>query len=248
MAKRRGYGTLVSYNVPPYGRAGLYLELASLKDLVNEYRQAESSSTSRKELRDAIFASCEKAGITSDVPLESFDNSISNASIQTVSDEDFDLWVATISIYLVELEERLFSSGLHTLGSKPTDKELMSYLNAYFKDKLSEDEIGNVIAAFRRDNESTFVAHDEWLQNLMAWLQEFPKNFMGEDGSLSKDIQTNDVMVDDKMKEASDIVALLSKNTEELDSVINALDGGYVLPAPGGDLLRDGTSGEFYTF
>lgn len=36
VAKRRGYGTIVSYNVPPYGRAGLYKELASLRELVRE--------------------------------------------------------------------------------------------------------------------------------------------------------------------------------------------------------------------
>lgn len=34
IAKRRGYGTIVSYNVPPYGRAGLYKQLAELKALV----------------------------------------------------------------------------------------------------------------------------------------------------------------------------------------------------------------------
>jgi magnesium chelatase subunit H len=34
IAKRRGYGTVVSYNVPPYGRAGLYKQLAELKALL----------------------------------------------------------------------------------------------------------------------------------------------------------------------------------------------------------------------
>lgn len=34
IAKRRGYGTIVSYNVPPYGRAGLYKQLAELKALL----------------------------------------------------------------------------------------------------------------------------------------------------------------------------------------------------------------------
>ena len=36
VAKRRGYGTIVSYNVPPYGRAGLYKELANLRELVRD--------------------------------------------------------------------------------------------------------------------------------------------------------------------------------------------------------------------
>eukprot|EP00804_Cyclotella_cryptica_P016326 CCRYP_009901-RA/>CCRYP_009901-RA protein AED:0.09 eAED:0.09 QI:132/1/1/1/0.94/0.88/18/1271/1454 len=241
LAKRRGYGTLVSYNVPPYGRAGLYLELANLKDLVNEYRTAETSSSSRKELRDAIFASCEKAGITSDVPLSSFDNSHADASIQSVSDEAFDLWVSSVATYLVELEERLFSSGLHTLGSKPTEKELCSYLNAYFKDKLSEDEIEDVIASVQRHSVSR-ATHDAWWHSVLSWLHEFPQNFMGEVTPSAGNTNIVDSTKGDSKREAADIVTLLSKNTEELDSVINALNGGYVLPAPGGDLLRDGTS------
>jgi len=32
LAKRRGYGVLISHNVPPYGRAGLYKELMSLRE------------------------------------------------------------------------------------------------------------------------------------------------------------------------------------------------------------------------
>ncbi|XQQ06140.1 MAG: magnesium chelatase subunit H [Leptolyngbya sp. IPPAS B-1204] len=39
LAKRRGYGTLISYNVPPYGRAGLYKELVALRELISEYRE-----------------------------------------------------------------------------------------------------------------------------------------------------------------------------------------------------------------
>lgn len=42
------------------------------------------------------------------------------------------------------------------------------------------------------------------------------------------------------LQEAVTIRDLLARNTEELDSVLKAMDGQYVLPAPGGDLLRDG--------
>ena len=34
-----GYGTIISHNVPPYGRAGLYKQLAALRELVNEFRE-----------------------------------------------------------------------------------------------------------------------------------------------------------------------------------------------------------------
>ena len=134
LAKRRGYGTLVSYNVPPYGRAGLYLELASLKDLVNEYRSGDSAE-SRADLRESISAQCERTGLTSDITPPGDD----------ADDKSFDDYVTSLSNYLVELEERLFSSGLHTLGDAPTDSELASYLNAYFADRLNDVEVEDVI-------------------------------------------------------------------------------------------------------
>ena len=231
LAKRRGYATLVSYNVPPYGRAGLYLELASLKDLVNEYREVLTSS-SRSDLREAILASCEKTGITSDVALQDID----------LSDDEFDSWVTTVSNYLVELEQRLFSSGLHTLGAAPTDDELVSYLNAYFDERLKDEEIRYVIDEWH-DRED--FKEKEPTTNFLSWLQSFADSFSEKSTqSSSEQVETGPGMSDKELlkHEAFSIVELLKKNVEEIDSVVNALNGGYVLPAPGGDLLRDGTS------
>ena len=239
LAKRRGYGTLVSYNVPPYGRAGLYLELANLKDLVTEYRSGEVASlASRSDLRETIMASVERTGIASDVELP-------KESVDDMSNEEFDDWIATVSNYLVELEARLFSSGLHTLGAHPTDDELASYLNAYFDDRLSEDEIKQVIASWHEETEkSTENVSDT--PNFLSWLQTFAANFMGEDEMKSADdtaaIDADATDKDLLTNEAKNIVKLLGKNVEEIDAVITALDGGFVKPCPGGDLLRDGTS------
>ena len=44
------------------------------------------------------------------------------------------------------------------------------------------------------------------------------------------------------MEEATSIVRLLARSTEEIDSLVQGLAGGYIRPAPGGDLLRDGPS------
>src|SRR5262249_50674419 len=44
IAKRRSYAELISYLTPPIENAGLYKELAMLKDLVLAYRQAEAES------------------------------------------------------------------------------------------------------------------------------------------------------------------------------------------------------------
>ncbi|HEX8847868.1 MAG TPA: cobaltochelatase subunit CobN [Pyrinomonadaceae bacterium] len=55
IAKRRSYAELISYLTPPIENAGLYKELASLKELLTAYRQA----TGERE-RERLFATIEE--------------------------------------------------------------------------------------------------------------------------------------------------------------------------------------------
>ena len=55
IAKRRSYAELISYLTPPIENAGLYRELATLKELVSSYRQ----STNEPE-RARLFVSIEE--------------------------------------------------------------------------------------------------------------------------------------------------------------------------------------------
>ena len=54
------------------------------------------------------------------------------------------------------------------------------------------------------------------------------------------EVSTSGRSVEDRVREAVDIRDLLRRNTEEADGVVRALNGEYVLPEAGGDLLRDG--------
>ena len=45
---------------------------------------------------------------------------------------------------------------------------------------------------------------------------------------------------DDSLGEAQKLKSALHQSTEELSSLVTGLDGGYVAPKPGGDVLRDG--------
>ena len=51
--------------VPPYARAGLYKQLATLKDLVREFREDYIKNAS---LRPVIAAQMEQAGLYEDLP------------------------------------------------------------------------------------------------------------------------------------------------------------------------------------
>lgn len=59
IAKRRSYAELVSYLTPPIESAGLYKDLASLKELLTAYRQATGESE-----REQLFATIEETSRT----------------------------------------------------------------------------------------------------------------------------------------------------------------------------------------
>jgi magnesium chelatase subunit H len=109
LAKRRGYGTIVSYNVPPYGRAGLYLELATLRELVDEYRSVSAQNGPDKHLCQTVLDAARRCGMLNDV---SFPGSPTDLPASCIADGVFDEWIVRLSGHLNMLQERLFSSGL----------------------------------------------------------------------------------------------------------------------------------------
>jgi magnesium chelatase subunit H len=68
LAKRRGYGVIVSHNVPPYGRAGLYRELIALRDLIAEYREDPERNAA---LCEGILKQVSDSGLDADCPAPS---------------------------------------------------------------------------------------------------------------------------------------------------------------------------------
>ena len=209
----------------------LLAELANLKDLISEYRDTGSTDV---DLGAAIWNSVQKSGISSDVPLF-FDPEDKNSVVKSadlpvdLEPRVFNDWIAQLADYLVVLQERLFSSGLHVLGESPSDDALTSYLEAYFGDKLSVDEARSVVSRWRLKEEE---------ERSKKPLGYFVKYVVDMFNSSDKSEAEESSIADD----AFHIVSLLSATTEEMDSVVKALDGGYVPAAPGGDLLRDGPS------
>lgn len=195
----------------------------------------------------------------SDIPEEVFDNGV------------FEKWVVSLSDYLGVVQERLFSSGLRyeshlqflrltsfcgrVLGAKPKEKDIDSYLEAYFGERLSHSDREAVVQNALFSNKKKEGA-GPW-----AALASFWSNLI--------DDKSSELPVEElqhgELEEARSIAALLLKSTEELDGVLSGLDGGYIKPAPGGgecavvlvrvrlnlnrqtssswlDLLRDGPS------
>ncbi|KAG5190772.1 CobN/Magnesium chelatase-domain-containing protein [Tribonema minus] len=204
LAKRRGYGTIVSHNVPPYSRAGLYKELLSLKELIFEYRESPASNA---PLRPTIAAQIARAGLFDDRPYPNAANGeLSPEAAEAIATDDavseFDAYVADLGDYLLVLEQRLFSEGLHVLGAPPSPPQTLQYLSAFY-------EGGDVPAEALE-----CAAHHS---NRACCLK--PLHLYCH---------------------CAEIKRLLELNTEELSGVLRALNGEYVPPGVGGDILRDG--------
>jgi len=128
---------LISHNVPPYGRAGLYKELMALRDLIAEYRE---DTAKNYVLKEAICKKILDSGLEADCPFYEARKLGIPFSFETVgmfSADAFNRYLVKLYEYLQVVECRLFSSGLHVLGEPPNSEEMTSYLEAYFGDRLS---------------------------------------------------------------------------------------------------------------
>ena len=207
LAKRRGYGVLISHNVPPYGRAGLYKELMALRELIAEYRE----DTNKNEiLREGIIQKIVDSGLAADCKFEEgqklgIDFTVENAKL--FSKHALNEYFIKVYEYLQILEQRLFSSGLHTLGEIPNQEQLDSYLEAYFGENLTERE------------RKAITSESPELQYIL-------ESANGRSETIQEAIYIRD---------------LLKQTPEELSNLLRGLNGEYIPPAPGGDLLRDGT-------
>ncbi|EDX87297.1 magnesium chelatase, H subunit [Synechococcus sp. PCC 7335] len=213
LAKRRGYGVLISHNVPPYGRAGLYKELLSLRELIAEYRENPEANA---VLKEAICKQIVDAGLEADCPFAAARNlgiEFSAHTLKMFSPAVFDEYLGVLYQYLQTLENRLFSSGLHVLGETPTEEELESYLEAYFGDRYTEPFKGAIARSL--EDSTTPISHN-------------------------KDRHKDKQLVDQQLEEALLIRDRLLQTPDELTNLLRGLNGEYILPAPGGDLLRDG--------
>jgi magnesium chelatase subunit H len=157
LAKRRGYGVLISHNVPPYGRAGLYKELVTLRDLITEYREDPDKNA---VLKDAILKTIADSGLDADCPFagaKQLGIEFTPENARMFSAEVFYRYISTLYDYLQVLENRLFSSGLHMLGSPPSAEALQSYLSAYFGDELKPELIEEISRQKSSSSSSTKI-------------------------------------------------------------------------------------------
>ncbi len=234
LAKRRGYGVLISHNVPPYGRAGLYKELMTLRDLISEYRDDPEKNYALKEV---ICQKIVDTGLEADCPFDDAKRlgiTFTPENARMFSHHAFNDYLVKLYEYLQVVEQRLFSSGLHTLGEAPNSEQLASYLQAYFGEELA----ATVAADWVTDVAADLVTDVTDITNELS----VGRKVSLETNTPSATSATPSVATSatSATPSVATVANLLMQTTDELTNLLRGLNGEYIPPAPGGDLLRDG--------
>ena len=215
IAKRRAAATLISYLTPPVATAGLYQGLIDLKASVERWRslppEAAAERTALVPLVQAQAVALELAA-----PAPAWD-ALAAPALDTAFTG---LWAA-----MLELEYTLIPHGLHVVGKAPSAEVRVDFLTAL-------DEANRVTA---RAAATTPVPHDTALPRatLVALVQGQPATAALAAGGLSAD-----AALLARLAELATTDALMAED-HELAGILQALDGRYVRPAPGGDLLHN---------
>ncbi len=227
LAKRRGNATLVSYLTPSLARAGLYRDLLTLKSELDRYGQTGDAG-----LLDAIRERAELLELPA-----------------SPEGTDPGAEVAALREHLLELEYSLMPTGLHVLGRTPDAEardellrgaaeagfpalgipaleqvagpaEVREALDRVFAERSGGGSSGDGPAAPRPEAVAPPFAGSTTARDAFRGL-----GLTGE-------------IVDRLLIALDDLDGRLAHNPE-LDGVLHALDGGWIAPAPGGDVIRN---------
>ncbi len=264
IAKRRGYAVMVSHAVPPMARAGLYRELAALRDMLQDYRERyaathnsrrkpDSSSTDHppsSEFEEAILKKVELANLDNDCP--------------RVEGEPFDDYASRLYAYLRDLEQRLITASLHVFGeAAPPESQIVTVTEALkvrgsrplaevmlketMGDGRPEMSYAELAARARRGDREALRARDRVDEACREFVErtvfrgELPAAALHQATHNGTSIAADDAAALMEMAQAGRAMArMLGDNRAELEAVVRGLSGRYIPPAPGGDLIRDG--------
>jgi magnesium chelatase subunit H len=264
IAKRRGAATLVSYMVPPLQQAGLYKGLRLLKDSLDQYRAHPS-----EPLLESIRAQAERLGINPDFGLPILDfgleDNATRSKIQNPKSEE--AYVAALAHELLLVEQRMIPVGLHVLGQAPSAAELADVLAlaaSFVRPPAGHGREPHaplpqlVAAGLGWDYEALRVslAHDRTAQERWERIESLVRRataLLVEDfvtrgaQCASGNLPFVHTMTEARVPVAAAIAHgaylddLLGRMLQEreLPGIVHALEGGYVAPSPGNDVVRN---------
>ncbi|MEX2704986.1 MAG: magnesium chelatase subunit H [Candidatus Freyrarchaeum guaymaensis] len=226
IAKRRSYAVIVNHKTPPFTTSDLYEELRELEDLVEEYSEAKVLDPPRAELvrKEAL----EKAKMLN----------FKASSIEELHRE------------LTDMERSIIPKGLHVLGAKYSREDVVNYITYVTRYDREVKSLHRILA------EARGLSYEDLLQNpsevvdgkthsmILSEIEEQAREIISKildnprDESIFSSVPKN---LREDFNQIVDFVYTLSNNIEksdEMGSILKALDGKWIQPNIGGDPIR----------
>ena len=209
IAKRRAGATLISYLTPPVSQAGLYQGLLEFKEAVEHWRKLVPNETAQ------AWSDTEKELLDSmQAQAVELEFSAAEPVWKNLSASKVNQTVMHLSEQILELEYTLIPYGLHVLGSPLSMEQSLDMLVSFLS--VQEGELKNI----DRASIEKLINSDS--------LEQFVK---AQKMNLTPALRT----------ELEQLLAVFSElqADSEMQGVMKALEGRYIRPAPGGDVLRN---------
>lgn len=246
-AKRRLEAVLIGHMCPVMRRAGTYDEIESVEIPLQEYFKARNASQERRnEMTAVILDAARKEDLLKDLGLP-----------DDIGSEDFEDHLEELHDYIGEIKDSIIRDGLHILGRAPegdrfvetvysltrsANGDVPSLRDSFYKSRGYDydDLIGSPSRLIdgKTASEVTTEIEDELIQLLTHamesdWnLDEVLGIFMESSGDDSDDLRRSLTYVCDTL------VSRIALMTDEMDNMMRACAGRYVLPGPSGAPTR----------
>ncbi|MGC9019978.1 MAG: magnesium chelatase subunit H [Candidatus Methanodesulfokora sp.] len=223
IAKRRSYAYIITHGTPPFVNADLYGEYSELEQLIGEFSD-EQDPEKRALLEHLIREKCSKL------------------NIQYEGHE-------RLHSYLYELKRAVIPYGLHVLGEKWNNDDIVNYVAFVLRKDGDVPSLARLLLeeedlSFDKVIEAPSFRHGDRLGiELLAEADEKARRLLARivagDSPLSvasmfRKVRNRAIEV---FKYAHDLVAKI-KSGDELEALIQALNGRYIEPRVAGDPIR----------
>ncbi len=235
-AKRRGFAVLISHLTSPMSYTHLYGNLTISVNLINYYYNTENA-----ELKAEFAQQIRNFIIDQDYSMNL------GLSVDEVANLTDDVLVNKMDTFLKSLQDVLYPLGLHALGQYWTEKDLASTVSVMlsfdFETELGEtnlfDELSHIyyskdydaLSSFEREvilNKSYDICRD-----LIYWDVDVVYSTLVADNNLYENTK-----IFACLQLAKKYIGLINESvTNELNSMLNGLNGKYIPISAGGEVI-----------
>ena len=225
IAKRRSYAVIINHASPPFTISGLHGDFHEIERLITEYFDIKQYDKEKAEkTAEKIVKKAKKYDL--------------GETIEKIYDK------------IQEYKRSLIPKGLHILGNILSPNEILDYLTF-----LARYDRGKVKSIHRILSEARGLNYDEMLEKphkrasngklyseILSEIEKEVKGIIKRSIIENKPVKLLELKVN--KQELEETLNFLRKTYErilkshEINSVLNALEGKFIQPGPGGDFIR----------